>query len=287
MDQQKPIKIEISGKLSYSDDITLNQAAQIIAFIDSSSNVEMVVPAQATRLSPATLNASRSRNGANPREVLDSTGAKTNPQKIVAFASTVLDEGKDTFTLEDVKPLFRRAREATPKNISRDLDAAVRSGWVADADEKGEYFLTKKALDALDAGFGTAQGERSSPTARRSSSSSKPRKTAVEIPDVFKDIDPIPGTIEGIPPYVKLKSDQDRFLWVIKMAKTLGFEGLSNQEIVWVTDHLGSGIPTKQISSKFNNARAQGRVNRSTTTQKIRITPDGETYLTTLGATKD
>ena len=286
MEQEKPVKIQISGKLSYADDITLNQAAQIIAFIDSSSSMGTVIPAADTRLAPVSI-ASGGGRSANAREILDSSGAKTNPEKIVAFASLVLDDGKDTFTLEDVKPLFRRAREATPKNITRDLDAAVRAGWVTDADEKGEYYLTKKALEVVESGFNSTRGTRTAavPTARRArtNTSSKPRRTSNEVPEVFKSIDPIPHNIEGIIGYTKLKQDQDRFLWVLKLAKTLKIDGLTNAEIVWVTDHLGAGIASKQITSKFDRARQSGRVNRSTQTQRIRIAPDGEDYLASLG----
>jgi hypothetical protein len=165
----------------------------------------------------------------------------------------------------------------------------VRSGWVADADDKGEYFLTKKALDILEVGFASSRESSGTSGTRRSRSTtaSKPRKTAAEVPEVFKQVDPIPTNIEGVIDYTKLKQDKDRFLWAIKLGKDLGNDGLSNSEIVWLTDQLGSGIIAKQITSKFDRARSAGHVNRSTQTHRIRITPDGETYLQSLAVAKD
>ena len=289
MDQQKTVKIEISGKLSYADDITLSQAAQIIAFIDSSSSTEILAPGASTQLAPVTLTSTTSRSAsANPRDAIDTTGAKTNPEKIVALASTVLDGEKDTFTLDEIKPLFRRAREATPKNLSRDLDNAVRSGWVADADQKGEFYLTSTGHDVLDNGFDSIRSEKSTRTASsrrpRTNGSSRPRKTTVEVPALFKEVDPIPTSIDGLPDYNKLTTNRDRFLWVLRLAKEIGADGLENSEIVWVSDHLGAGLPGKQMTNLFERARQKGHVNRSTQTGKIRLGPDGEAALKALGA---
>ena len=216
-DTMKPVKIKISGKLSYEDDITINQAAQIIAFIDSSSSVGLAsAPGPAPRLAAANI-ASPGLTATTPREALDNAKARTNPERIVAFAGMIHAEGKDTFTLEDIKPLFRRAREATPKNLTRDFDAVIRAGWADQAEEKGEYYLTKKGQEILEAGFqkgvlarkGTNGGaSRSKATAPR-----KPRKPA-EVPDVFKDVDPIPASIHGVPDFRKLNGEKERFLWV-------------------------------------------------------------------------
>lgn len=287
MDQQKPVKIVISGKLSYQDDISLNQAAQIIAFIDSSSNMELIVPATATRLAPVQLASSMAKSASTPREALDGSGAKTNPEKLVAFAGLVLDEGKDTFTLEDVKPLFRRAREATPKNITRDLDGAVRSGWVADADEKGEYYLTKKALEALETGFNNHRPVRpvaSTSKKSKSATPSKTRRTSTEMPDAFKDHDVVPNSIDGYPNYTTLGNHKDRLIWALVVAKSMGIESLSNQEAVWLTDRLGVGISTNNLGAAFTGAKKAGYVNRSLQTHKIRlVSPQAENYLAGLG----
>ncbi len=285
MGDDNSVKITISGKLNYEDEINLSQAAQIIAFIDSTSGTIVSPPAGTMRLAPAAAPQVIGSSATTPREALEKTSAKTNPEKIVTFAGMIHDEGKDTFTIEDIKPLFRRAREATPKNISRDLDGAIRSGWVTDADEKGEYYLTSKGLQAIEAGFVSSRSTRTtngSTTRVKNGSARKARRSPMEVPEVFKAIDPISGDLEGLPSYSSLKSDQDRFLWSVAFAKAHGIDGLENKEIAWLTDRLGAGVLTNLVASKFASALKQGHVNRSTSTNKIRITPKGEERLRSL-----
>ena len=287
MDEQRTVKISISGRLNFEDSITLTQAAQIVAFIDSSSGFDSLaaapavpppsaVPVSASRMpsieaEPVQL---RPLAGLTAAEALEKSGATTNPEKIVAFAALVLSDGqKETFTIDDIKPLFRRARHAVPANLSRDLSAAVRAGWVADADDKGEYYLTTKADAALEGSFKTDRGSRnSSPSRSKSTGSRKPRKTA-EVPEAFKEMDTIPNMIDGVGGYHKMAQRKYQFLWVLKLAKDLGLDGLSNQEVVWLTDHLGAGIAANNINSAFTTAQRQGHVNKSTQTQKFASPP--------------
>ena len=278
-----PIKITISGKLSYEDNISLNQAAQIIAFIDSSSGANFATtPAAATRLAPVQI-ANPGLTASTPREALDNAAARTNPEKIVAFAGLIHAEGKDTFTLEDIKPLFRRAREATPKNLTRDFDVVIRLGWADEGEAKGEYYLTKKAMSTLESGFERERTPRKSsgPSTPKSTGTRRPRK-AIEVPESFSGIDPIPASLDGVVDYTDLGTQKDRFLWVLKLAKTLGIDGLDNKDVVWLTDHLGAGLPSNNVGKTFSDARAAGNVNKSTQTHKIRITPKGEAYLATV-----
>jgi hypothetical protein len=287
VDEASGVKISITGKLTYHDEISVGQAAQIIAFIDASSGSGLTVPATAMRPAAPSLQLA-ARIATTPREALDNSGARTNPEKLLAFAALVLQEGKETFTLEDIRPLFRRARETAPKNLSRDFDVVVRSGWADGADTKGEYYITKQGMAALEAGFA-----KDSPPRKQGASSSRPRSVAprkarkkAEVPEVFQGVDPIPNSLEGLPSYNNLKQRKDQFLWVLKLAKSLGVDGLTNQEIVWVTDHLGSGIAGNNINSAYTTARKAGHANRSTITNKIRITLQGEEALAGLGAVK-
>lgn len=190
------VKITISGgKISYEDDISLSQAAHIIAFLDSSSGAAnattagIVKPAAFAPPPPKLINAITASAVTNPREALESSGAKTNPEKIVAFALYIGQEGaKDTFTLDDIKPLFRRTRETVPGNITRDLAAAIRAGWVADSDAKDEYYVTSKAAQVLETGFESLRESRGSGTKGRASAAKSSRKTAKSpkaIPDAF------------------------------------------------------------------------------------------------------
>jgi hypothetical protein len=200
---------------------------------------------------------------------------------MVAFALHILHEGdKETFTLDDIKPLFRRARETAPANISRDLDRTLKAGWIAESDIKGEYYVTANASQVLESGFESLRGRRAKSAGRaRSAGTRKPRKTATAIPDAFRDVDNISPTIGGLINYHKLKTKTDRFLWAVYAAKQLGVETVSNQDIVWLTDKLGDGISAGEIAGNFRQNNKVGYVNKSMQTQKIRILPEGEEYL--------
>ncbi len=281
MDREKPVKITLSGKVSYQDDLTVNQAAQILAFIETSTSMEVSAPAASSRLMPLQAAVTTARTGSTPREALESSGAKTNPEKIVAFASTMLDDNQEgAFSLEDIKSLFRRAREATPKNFSRDFEKVIQAGWVDESDNKGEYYLTKKGLDALEIGFKTDGAKKSSGRTTRKSSSK-----AIATPEVFKNagVDTIPVTIEGYPAYTKLGNNKDRLIWALLLASTLKIPSLNNQEIVWLTDHLGVGIHVNNMGASFSYAHKAGLVNRSIQDGKTRLVqPQASDYLKSL-----
>ncbi len=288
MDENPSVKLSLTGKITYNEDITLTQAGQIIAFIDSTSGQSgsgntQIIAQPVAQGSPSLIQTTN--RPTSPRDILESSGAKTNPEKIVAFAKLVLSEGvKDTFTIDDIKPMFRRARESTPANLSRDLDAAFKSGWIDEADTKGEYYLTQEAYDAVDNGFESLKKKTSGSPRSNGRMKSKTRKP-VEVPEVFKEVDPIPQALTDVPvKYSALKVVGDCFLWVLALAKSLDLDGLTNKEIVWVTDHLGAGIPTNNINSNYTGAQKKGYVNKSTQTGNIRITEDGLSYLKTLTA---
>jgi hypothetical protein len=281
MDEDKAVNISMSGKLTYSDSITLSQAAQIIAFIDSAA----AIPANPSLTSsrPATLIEATSMThgtAANPREALDASGAKTNPEKIVALALYVAQEdgAKDTFTVEDIKPLFRRARESTPRNFTRDLDVAIRAGWIAEAEGKGEYYVTDKAIGVLDSTFESLRSGRGKQSAS-SSSSRKPRKTGNGIPEAFKGVDTIEPRADGLIEYHKLKKKTEKFLWAVHKAQELGITSVTGKELAWLTDRLGDGIGVGDISANYRSLNKAGYVNKTLQDNKIRITPGGEDYL--------
>ena len=89
--------------------------------------------------------------------------------------------------------------------------------------------------------------------------------------------------MDGVPAYSKMRSDKDRMLWALHFAKSHGIRGLANKDLSWLTDHLGTGVPSGYISGAFRSGKSAGHMNRSTVDQTIRITDDGEAYLTTAG----
>jgi hypothetical protein len=279
-DQNKPVKIVLSGKVQFDDQITVNQAAQILAFLDSTSNAatpHLVTAAQ----QPMRLGSSAASK--SPREALESSGAKTNPEKIVALALHVLQEGeKDTFSLEDIKPLFRRARESAPRNITRDLDSAVKAGWICESDVKGEFYVEQKASSVLEETFEPLRGRRSSTgktaATSRTAPTRKPRKTSMATPEAFKDAEITP-TMDGFPDFHKLRTKTDKFLWTVVKAQSLGAPSVSNKEVVWLSDKLGDGIASNDVAANYRSNYKASYVNRSTQDDKIRVLPKGITYL--------
>jgi hypothetical protein len=136
----------------------------------------------------------------------------------------------------------------------------------------------------LEGGFIFPKAASASRTRTGSRKSTSVTKAKSGTPDVFAGIDVIPSTMDGVPAYSRMKQNKDKLLWVVKFAKGEGITGLGNKDIEWVTDHLGAGIPSKQITAAYLSARKAGYANKSTQDGKIRITPEGEMYLTTVGS---
>jgi hypothetical protein len=187
---EKPITITIKGKVGYEDEITVAQAARIIAFLNADEGDSSLGPDLGAGLGDASWTDTAKKTGkavGSAREALDLSGAKTNPEKIVALGQYVLQDGGETFKVEDVKAQFRRARETAPGNFSRDLAVAVKEGWIAQGDGD-EYYVTNKIQGIFDGDFkfpkGTAGGNGRSRGATKATTKSKP--------EVFTDIDESP-----------------------------------------------------------------------------------------------
>lgn len=277
----EPITITIEGKVAYKDQVTVAQAARIITFLNAEGDA---VPLGAgldagvgePTGGPDALKSAGTGVG-SAREALDISGAKKNPEKIVALGQYVLQDGGETFKAEDVKAQFRRARETPPANFSRDLSTAMKEGWIAQG-EGDEYYITNKIQGIFDGDFkfpkSTSNGGGRSRTAAKA-------KTK---PDVFADIDEFPTRMDGYPNYAKMRTERDRLLWALQFAKSQGVNGLANKDVAWLTDHLGTGVPSRNIAGAFRAAKSVGHMNRSTVDQSIRITEDGDAYLKSVGS---
>jgi hypothetical protein len=91
---EKPTKIVITGKVVYEDEITIAQAAQIIGFLNAEAGATLPGSGLLGRAGGSRAGASSDAKVASPRAALDASGAKTNPQKIVALAAYVLQDGE-------------------------------------------------------------------------------------------------------------------------------------------------------------------------------------------------
>lgn len=277
---EKPITIVIKGKVGYEDQITVAQAARIITFLNAEGDDASLGPDPGAGADPTTAapTARKSRNAvASAREALDLSGAKTNPEKIVALGQYVLQDGGETFKVEDVKAQFRRARETAPGNFSRDLAVAVKEGWIAQG-EGDEYYITNKIQGIFDGDFKFPKSTSSGGGRSRGTT-----KAAKGKPDVFAGIDEFPTRLDGLASYSKMKTDKDKLLWALHFAKSQGIKGLANKDLSWLTDHLGAGVPSGNVSGALKSAKSAGYMNRSTVDQTLRITDDGAAYLKTVG----
>lgn len=290
---QTPITLTLAGKVSYEEQITVAQAAKIISYLnaDNSDGTATLGDGGDTRgegigTRGDTRSDDQGQDDAEPkygsrvasaREALEVSGAKTNPEKIVALGQYVMQDGTDTFKVEDVKTQFRRARESAPANFSRDLGAALREGWLAETDD-GEYYVTNKIEGIFDGGFKFPKPGGNGGRARTGPKASK------EKPEVFAGIDEFPTRMDGVAPYSKMKSEGTRVLWALRFAKSRDIRGLSNKDVAWLTDHLGVGVPSANIAGAVRGPKAAGYLNRSTTGNTLRITESGEEYLKTVGA---
>ncbi|MGC4025216.1 MAG: hypothetical protein QM744_08730 [Mesorhizobium sp.] len=90
------------------------------------------------------------------REFLDDAKATTKPDQIVAIGQYMaVQEGKDTFSRDDIKARFQSARERLPSNFPRDFSTAIGKGMIAEDHAKsGQYYVTKTGAQAVERRFG-------------------------------------------------------------------------------------------------------------------------------------
>lgn len=268
----------LKGKIGYEEEITAAQAAQIIAFLNAEEGeaptlgAPMLAPKQSPRDAGTKL-------VENARDAILRSGAKTNPEKIVALAAYVLLDGGETVKADAIKAQFQRARETTPAKFARDLSTAISLGWISEG-EGGELYLTNKVSGVFEEGF---VFPKASSTGR--SRSTKKSSTKSVKPDTLAEIDEFHAVMTGYPPYAKMKSEKDRLLWiVIYMRDKHERKTVATKEIAWISDHIGTGIPSANVAGAFNSAKGPGYATRSTTAgdNSIKVTDAGAEYLAKL-----
>jgi hypothetical protein len=137
-------------------------------------------PASDHRESSATSRpaAKASKARAQVRDFIDNSGAKSISAQIVAIGKFLeQSEDMDEFTKDDIEPRFKPAGLPPPKNLNRDIRAAIGKGWIGeDSKSPGRLFVTTKGEAAFDKKF---EGSRaSSSRAPRKKAKKKQAKTA-------------------------------------------------------------------------------------------------------------
>lgn len=291
MSDDKNVTLTLAGRVNCQEEITFAQAVQVLALLSSSASdsnsgtplggvplMGGVPPSVPGFAAPPP----QRQDAISPKQALEASGAKTNPEKIVTFAALVCRQsGRDTFTLDDVKPLFKQAREVAPGNLTRDLSGAIQSGWVAEAEDSGEYYLVGRASDVLDNGFEGLRPGKQAGSRNRSSSSRRPRKP-IAVPEIFANAEVSP-VIDDLINFHQVKIKRDKYLWAVYAAKLLGAEAVDLTEIAWLTDELGEIIPSRVQGGHFSGNQKSGYVNKNAH-GKVRITPAGISYIKELKA---
>ena len=88
------------------------------------------------------------------REYINSHSAKKIPQQIVAIGSYYqAKNGAETFTREQLDNGFQAGKVPSPRNINRDIATTISRGWIAEADEDDQYYVTETGETALTGNF--------------------------------------------------------------------------------------------------------------------------------------
>lgn len=87
------------------------------------------------------------------REYLQASNAQKIPQQMTVIGHYLLEtKRKDTFSMEELLKGFGDAKESPPKNPNRDINTAIRDGWIA-LRQKDSYYVTSTGMKAIEDGF--------------------------------------------------------------------------------------------------------------------------------------
>ena len=212
------VKIKIKGDgVSYEGETTASKAARIIDLLNAHEEV-------------------------SPREVLFASKADSYPQKIAALGKYLSDQsGTGTFSLKELKKTFEEAGEPIPKNIGRDITAAIALGFVAPKGSRGVYHMTNLGLAHVKSKF---------PDARIRS-----RERIGEL-----EIEP---RLKGFPGYWhrSVKNNKSmRILWLLEFCNAHSAPELSTADIANLAERLGDEIKVNTIPSKMKGLMKKGCV---------------------------
>ncbi len=152
MDNQTQVSLKLtSPSLSYEAKISDALAVQIMAACVSGNSV---VPSPTT-IRTGSVPGGESLIKESVAEYIIRVGARRNPDKILAFASYLLNQQqKQSVSPAELKLMFRDAGEPLPANFTRDFNDTTVSGWLApEPQKKGYYYVTRTGLDIVDKGF--------------------------------------------------------------------------------------------------------------------------------------
>ncbi len=265
--------INISGGgLTYQGDTTVTKAAQVIAFLNAES-VDLSPTLSTAERTPQEYILEEPRQKISPRQSLVESEAKSNSEKIAAFAYYLQQLHKEAVTIAGLKSLFSKSGEPVPRNFSRDLKDAVRSNYIYES-EKGEYELTEFGIEAVEHKFVM---EKIKKTERKRSKTTKAKN--VEVSTAVQDLDL--GAVEpGYPAFHSLNKGQ-QILWVCVVADAKGVPELNYKEVVYIIDRLKGNITTGTLTALNEGNIKKGYLKQ--TSQGFKVTQVGIDKIKELG----
>lgn len=250
------IKITVQGEnLSFSCETTVVKAAQVIAFLGSESTDEIMDKNPVLVEPSSLLSTNRAAHNKSPRESIIESGAKTNPQKIATLANYLLQLfNNESFTTAEIRQLFDRAGEPTPKNFSRDLKEAVRLGFIYEsAEETGKYLLSDKGRDSVNAGF--FEAEISSKRKRLKKSKTTQKFIREEIKQLI-----VEPNVEGWISFRNLTTKSKKIIWLLAYSDKNNINELSSSEVSYLADKLRETISTKDFHALTKESIKKGYI---------------------------
>lgn len=269
------VKITIEGEgLKYETSADILKASQIIAFLNAGERQEenstSVVASNPGSLLP-------DNNSKSPREYIIELGAKTNPQKILAFAKYNCDKNQtESFDPTVIKSYFKKSGEPEPRNYSRDLKEAIRLRYIYETDDNdGTFSITAHGNALLSKTF---EGETKTSTKQKSQTlkKSSPQPTTEGLQNIE-----IATKKEGMPDYYKISTKSDRILWILYFAQLNSYAELSSQDISYIADKLMDNIPSKNISGLTEYSLKKAYIVKTNT--GFKLIHDGIEHLKSLG----
>ncbi len=111
-------------------------------------------------------------------EYMQRRNARSNFEKILSFAGYIKDiQERDVFYGNEIKSLFRDAREILPSNFTRDFNTVISNGWIhKDTENPDGYYITQTGLKALESGFSEGVQKKTKVQSRKKSLKNNDKK---------------------------------------------------------------------------------------------------------------
>ena len=95
------------------------------------------------------------KRGPSINEFLREKGPTTAVDRILAIA---VFSGVDSFNVQDLRELIRKAREKKPKNVNDLINKNISKGYMAEEDDSGDdgkmrWYVTQLGYDFVDSNF--------------------------------------------------------------------------------------------------------------------------------------